>query len=71
MLYDINENSDYNKLINIGDSGKIATLEEYEREIIKYALKRFRSFNATGKDLGITHKTVATKTRKYNIIEGV
>jgi len=71
MLYDINENSNYNKLINIGESGKIATLEEYEREIIKYALKRFRSFNATGKALGITHKTVATKARKYNIIEGM
>lgn len=71
MLYDVNENSHYNRLINIGESGKIATLEEYEREIIKYALKRFRSFNATGKALGITHKTVATKARKYNIIEGM
>lgn len=71
MLYDVNDNSHYNKLINIGESGKIATLEEYEREIIKYALKRFRSFNATGKALGITHKTVATKARKYNIIEGM
>jgi transcriptional regulator with PAS, ATPase and Fis domain len=70
-LYDVNENRTYNNLINIGESGKIATLEEYEREIIKYALKRFRSFNATGKALGITHKTVANKARKYNIIEGL
>lgn len=70
-LYDVNENIGCNNLINIGESGKIATLEEYEREIIKYALKRFGSFNATGKALGITHKTVATKARKYNIIEGM
>ena len=68
-LYDVNENCNCNNLINIGESGKIATLEEYEREIIKYALKRFGSFNATGKALGITHKTVATKVKKYNIIE--
>lgn len=67
-LYDINENNGGNKLIKIGESGKIATLEEYEREIIKCALERFGSFNATGKALGVTHKTVATKARKYNII---
>lgn len=69
MLYDINQNSDCKNLINVDESGKIATLEEYEREIIKYALKRFGSFNAAGKALGITHKTVATKARRYNIIE--
>ncbi|MGE5632118.1 MAG: sigma-54 interaction domain-containing protein [Caulobacteraceae bacterium] len=68
-LYDLNENNGYNNLINIGESGEVATMEEYEREIIKYALKKFRSFNATGKALGITHKTVAMKARKYNIIE--
>lgn len=67
-LYDINENNGSNKLIKIGESGKIATLEEYEKEIIKCALERFGSFNATGKALGVTHKTVATKARKYNII---
>lgn len=70
-LYDVNENSGCGNLINIGESGKIATLEEYEREILKHALKRFGSFNAAGKALGITHKTVATKARKYNIIENM
>lgn len=67
-LYRINEGNGSNELIKIGESGRIATLEEYEREIIKCALERFGSFNATGKALGITHKTVATKARKYNII---
>ncbi len=68
-LYNVNDNLGCNNLINIGESGKMATLEEYEREIIKHALKRFGSFNATGKALGITHKTVATKAKKYNIID--
>lgn len=71
MLYDVNQNLGCGNLINIGESGKIATLEEYEREIIKYALKRFGSFNAAGKALGITHKTVATKARRYNIVENM
>ena len=47
----------------------IPTLEEYEKEIIKVALQRFKSFNAAGKALGVTHKTVAAKARKYNIVE--
>jgi transcriptional regulator with PAS, ATPase and Fis domain len=68
-LYDINVNDNGCSLINIDESGRIATLEEYEREIITHALKRFGSFNATGKALGITHKTVATKAKKYNIID--
>ncbi|HWQ29744.1 MAG TPA: sigma 54-interacting transcriptional regulator, partial [Negativicutes bacterium] len=46
-LYDINENDNSCSLINIDESGRIATLEEYEREIITHALKRFGSFNAT------------------------
>lgn len=70
-LYDIYENDSSGSLINIDETGRIATLEEYEREIITHALKRFGSFNATGKALGITHKTVATKAKKYNIIEKI
>jgi transcriptional regulator with PAS, ATPase and Fis domain len=56
-------------LINMNNMGCIATLEEYEREIIKSAINKFGSFNAAGKALGITHKTVAFKARKYNIID--
>ena len=55
-------------LINMNNSGNIATLEEYEKEIIKEALARFGSYNAAGKALGITHKTVALKARRYNIV---
>ncbi len=55
--------------IGLSTSGNIPTLEEYEKEIIKVALQRFKSFNAAGKALGVTHKTVAAKARKYNIVE--
>ncbi len=56
-------------LINMGDNGEIAPLENYEREIIQRALQQFGSFNKAAKALGITHKTVAYKARKYNIID--
>ncbi|MCG0275401.1 MAG: hypothetical protein L5655_04435 [Thermosediminibacteraceae bacterium] len=32
------------------------------------ALKKYRSFNAAAKVLGITHKTVAAKARKYGLV---
>lgn len=60
---------DTKPLIDFGLNGEIATLEEYEKEIIRYAIRKFGSFNAAGKALGVTHKTVAFKARKYNIIE--
>jgi len=68
-LYRVNQHT-YSApaLINMNNSGNIATLEEYEKEIIKEALARFGSYNAAGKALGITHKTVALKARRYNIV---
>lgn len=53
-------------LVNLKRDGNLATLEEYEREIIQLAVDRFGSFNSAGKALGITHKTVAAKYRKFN-----
>lgn len=68
-LYDINCSGECKTLINMKKSGDIATLKEYEEEIIKQALLRFGSFNAAGKALGVTHKTVALKAKRYNIIK--
>jgi transcriptional regulator with PAS, ATPase and Fis domain len=59
--------TDYSGLINMSSSGEIATMEEYECEVIMRAMKKYKSFNAAGKALGITHKTVASKVRKYGI----
>ncbi|WP_019553881.1 HPr family phosphocarrier protein [Propionispira raffinosivorans] len=42
--------------------------EEYEKQIISNALKKCGSFNAAGKMLKLTHKTVAAKARKYGLI---
>lgn len=71
-IYAVNNLSkgNYNSnLINMNNNGELATLEDYEREIIQFAIKKFGSFNAAGKALGVTHKTVASKARKYNIVE--
>lgn len=68
-FYDVNRASIQGySLINLKINGDIATMEDYEREIIKHAIKRFGSFNAAGKALGVTHKTVATKARKYDLV---
>ena len=40
---------------------------EYEKQIITLALATYGSFNAAGKALGLTHKTVAAKAQKYGI----
>lgn len=58
------ENKELVNLVN----DDLATLEEYERSIIKLALEKYKSFNKAGKALGITHRTVALKARKYGII---
>ncbi len=54
-------------LINLVD-GELKPFEEYERDIIKIALEKYKSFNKAGKILGITHRTVANKARKYKLI---
>ena len=56
-------------LINLTAAGQIATLEEYEKHIIQQAMRTFGSFNAAGKALGVTHKTIAAKARKYQLME--
>lgn len=54
------------KLINLVN-GDLLPLEEYEKEIIKIAMKKYKSFNKAGKALGITHRTVSLKCKKYGI----
>ncbi|MBP2634758.1 MAG: putative sigma54 specific transcriptional regulator with sensor [Firmicutes bacterium] len=40
---------------------------EYEKQIITRALAQYGSYNAAGKALRLTHKTVAAKAQKYGI----
>jgi transcriptional regulator with PAS, ATPase and Fis domain len=51
-----------------GDLSQMASFETYESQIIARALETYGSFNAAGKALGLTHKTVAAKARKYNLV---
>ncbi|SFB18379.1 HPr family phosphocarrier protein [Clostridium frigidicarnis] len=51
----------------LSEADEILTMKEYEQLIIEKALKKYGSFNAAGKALGITHKTVAAKARQYGI----
>lgn len=53
-------------LVNLVN-GELLPLEEYEKELIKIAMKKFKSFNKAGKALGLTHRTVSLKCEKYGI----
>lgn len=55
------------ELINVVN-GELATLEDYEKKIIELALKKYKSYNKAGKALGITHRTVALKAKKYGLL---
>jgi PAS domain S-box-containing protein len=50
------------------ESGDVETWETYEKRIIEHALIKYGSCNAAGKALGINHKTVSAKAKKYHLI---
>ncbi len=52
---------------NLTHQGTVQKFEAYERVIIQMAMDKHKSFNAAGKALGLTHKTVAAKVKKYGI----
>ncbi|MCM8710757.1 sigma 54-interacting transcriptional regulator [Clostridium sp. SYSU_GA19001] len=54
-------------LINLVN-GELLPLEEYEKELITIAMKKYKSYNKAGKALGLTHRTVALKCEKYGIV---
>jgi TyrR family helix-turn-helix protein len=46
---------------------ELLTIEDYEKQIYARAVQLFPSFNQMAKALGVTHKTAATKVRKYQL----
>ncbi len=53
-------------LINVYDN-EFETMETYDREIIKRALQTYGSYNKTAKALGLTHRTISLKAKKYGL----
>ena len=51
----------------IENEEEVYPIKVYEKIIIEKALKKYGSYNAAGKALGLTHKTVASKARLYGI----
>ncbi|WP_210366156.1 sigma 54-interacting transcriptional regulator [Bacillus sp. REN3] len=47
--------------------GKLLPLEAYEKQIFEHAVQYYPSYNQLAKALGITHKTAASKVRKYQL----
>lgn len=49
------------------DKDNILPFEEYEKQIIKMAMEKYKTYNKAGKALGLTHRTISLKCKKYNI----
>lgn len=65
-FYILNTTPETNGLINLRN-GELQPLESYEKELITLAMKKYKSYNKAGKALGLTHRTVALKCKKYSI----
>lgn len=66
-MYITNIESSRVGLINYNGHHDLLRLEDYEKEIITLAMKKYKSYNKAGQILGITHRTVALKCKKYGI----
>lgn len=55
------------KLINTVN-GDILPFEEYEKELIRLAMEKYKSYNKAGKALGLTHRTISLKCKKYGLV---
>ncbi|QCX34676.1 PAS domain-containing protein [Caloramator sp. E03] len=55
------------EIIKILIEEDILTWKEYEKIIIERALKKYGSYNAAAKALGLTHRTVSLKAKEYGI----
>ncbi|PLR75915.1 Fis family transcriptional regulator [Bacillus sp. V3-13] len=53
--------------LNIQLNGDLLPLEAYERQIFEHAAPNYPSYNQLARALGITHKTAASKLRKYQL----
>lgn len=67
-FYITNINLQDTNLINM-PNGELKKMEEYEKEIIKAAMEKYKSYNMAGKALGLTHRTISLKCKKYGIIK--
>jgi transcriptional regulator with PAS, ATPase and Fis domain len=50
-----------------GDGDNLPTFAEMERELIARALAKHGSFRQAGLALGLDHKTISAKARKYHL----
>jgi len=54
--------------IFITEEDDLPTMEQVEKAVIKKALEKYKSFRKAGIALGLNHKTVASKARKYKLV---
>ncbi|SKA98730.1 PAS domain S-box-containing protein [Caloramator quimbayensis] len=65
-LFLTNISSKSDSILNLLE-GDMLKFEDYEREIIKAAMEKYKTYNKAGKVLGLTHRTISLKCEKYGI----
>ncbi|MGV3487151.1 MAG: sigma 54-interacting transcriptional regulator [Tuberibacillus sp.] len=63
----LHQDKKFGQLLDSLDDQPLRTMEEYEKVIYGHAVQMYPSFNQIAKALGVTHKTVAAKVRKYGL----
>jgi phosphotransferase system HPr (HPr) family protein len=70
-LYNDTSGADVYETGSVSKDDIILTWEAYEKIIIGKALEKYKSYNKAAKALGLTHKTIATKVKKFGIEKSV
>lgn len=67
IFHDLITDKDYNSLFDLEHKTYKELMEEYEEELIKHAMKKYKTTYKAAEILGVNQSTIARKTRKYDI----
>lgn len=66
IFRDLISDKNYNSLFDLENKTYKELMEEYEEELIKIAMKKYKTTYKAAEALGVNQSTIARKTRKYD-----
>jgi transcriptional regulator with PAS, ATPase and Fis domain len=67
IFHDLMSETDYNSLFDLENKSYKELMEQYEEELIKQAIKKYKTTYKAAEILGVNQSTIARKTKKYEI----
>jgi PAS domain S-box-containing protein len=67
IFHDLISDKNYNSMFDLENKTYKELMEEYEEELIKHAMKKYKTTYKAAEVLGVNQSTIARKTRKYDI----